>query len=37
MNGTTFERRDGPNEKSHGGNEREYEEGESDRRFGPQN
>ena len=37
MNGTTFERRDGPNEESHGGNEREYEKGESDRRSSPQN
>ena len=36
-NGTTFERGDGPNEESHGGNEREHEKGESDRRFGSQN
>ena len=31
------ERRDGPNEESHGGNERKHEEDESYRRFGPQN
>ena len=34
-NGTTLERRDGPNEENHGRNERKYEEGESYRRFGP--
>ena len=28
---------DEPKEESHGGNEREHEKGESDRRFGPQN
>ena len=37
MNDTTLERGDGPNEESHGGNEREHEKGESNRRFGPQN
>ena len=34
-NGTTLERRDGPNEESHGRNERKYEKGKSYRRFGP--
>ena len=37
LNGTTLERGDGPNEESHGGNEREHEKGESNKRFGPQN
>ena len=35
MNGTTLERKGGPNEESHGGNERKYKKGESYRRFGP--
>ena len=34
---TILEGRNGPNEESYGGNEREYEEGKSDRRFGSQN
>ena len=34
-NGTTLEGRNGPNEESHGRNERKYEKGESYRRFGP--
>ena len=37
LNGTTLERGDGPNEESHGRNEREHEKGKSNRRFGPQN